>query len=108
MTGLFGGVTGLLTGVFGAPVTYTPKNGSPRQVNAIFRAAPLDLVDEAGVPVRSITPILRVRRSDLPGIARGDRVTVPDGRIFMVQAVWPSGSPADDAFHVCDLIEACE
>lgn len=108
MSGLFSGVSGLMNEVFGAPLTYTPKFGLPREVRAVFRSQPVDLVDGDGQRVRDLGPVLRVRRSDIPDLQRGDRITLRDGRIFEIDAVWPSGTAASDGFLMCDLTECDE
>lgn len=108
MSSLFDGVSGLINDVFGAPLTYTPKFGLPREIRAIFRGSPVDLVDADGIRVRDLGPTLRLRRGDAPDIGRGDQITLSDGRRFEVDAVWPYRAPASDGFLVCDLTEVSE
>jgi len=105
---LFDGIAGVLTGVFGAPVLYTPAEGVPITVEARFRSQPIEVPDTDGNTVIILSPTLRVSRTVLPDIARGDLVQ-PEGEhgpIYRVLNRLPSGSPADDAFIVCELEEA--
>lgn len=103
MPSLFDGVTGLLADVFGDPVIFAPKVGAPRPIQSIFRETPVDLVDADGHPVRSVGPTWQVQRDLVPEVAKNDRIILGDGRIYEIQARWPSGSPATDAFLICDL-----
>lgn len=102
MTRLFDGMAGVLAGVLGAPVTYTPAGGSARSVQSILRRAPLrvsgpDVVDELVV-----APTWRVRADLVPEIARDDTVTDALGTLRIVN-IWPQGSPGADAHLICEL-----
>lgn len=55
----------------GQPVTVTPALGSPRQITAVFAAAPLDPLG-----VHSYGPQLRAEWADVSDLAIGDPVTV--------------------------------
>lgn len=106
MSHYFEGMTGVFTDLLGAPVTYTPGGGgTPRQIRAMFRELPVNVLDRDGHPVEAVGPAWRVRRSDAPELKRGDTITLADGRVFEVQAVWPGGSPASDAFLHAALYE---
>lgn len=107
MTALFDGMAGVLNDVFGAPVIYTPDGGAPQSVQAVFRAAPIEVVDEEGHTVLILSPTIRVRRDLVPSIGRGDQVepSIAPGRVYRVLNILPSGSPAADAFIVCELEE---
>lgn len=111
MAGLFDGMAGALTDVFGAPVVYQPKSGAgPVSVSAVFRRRPVLVQDQAGGDVWVLSPTMRVRRDLLPGIARGDLVqpsTVP-GRTFRVLNRLAEVSPADDGFLLVELEEVGE
>ena len=98
-------MAGLLNDVFGAPVIYQPKAGSARPIHSVFREEPVDLVDVDGHPVRSMGPTWRVERQLAPELGKDDLITLTDGRVFEVRAKWPSGSPADDAFFICDMFQ---
>lgn len=105
MTALFDGVASLMTGVFGRAIVYHPAKGSSRPVESIFREVPIDVVGADGQEVRIVAPTWRVQRDLAPEVRRGDRITVPDGRTLAVMVVHPTGSPASDAFLVCELQE---
>lgn len=103
MTAIYDGIAGLINDVFGDAVTYTPASGVPREVVSIFREEPVDLQDADGHLVRSLGPTWRVKRVLVPELKRGDTITLRNGRVYEVQATWPSGSPAADCFEICDL-----
>jgi len=105
MSHWFEGMTGILADILGDPVIYQPASGDPRSIQSIFREGPEDVVDDDGHPVRVVGPRWKVRKSDAPDLKRGDTITLQDGRVFEVQAVWPGGSPASDAFLHADLYE---
>lgn len=102
---LFDGMAGILTDVFGAPVTYTPAGGAPVQVSAVFRAAPIEVSDGEGHTTLITAPTLRVRRDILPGLRRDDRVepSIRPGEVYEVINVLPTASPASDAFVIAEL-----
>lgn len=103
MTDLYLGLTGLLAGVFGSRHRYFPQSGPDREIQSIFREAPIEVDGADGQIVRIDAPSWRVARDLAPDVARGDRIEVPDGREFRVMVVHPTGSPARDAFLVCEL-----
>lgn len=111
MAGVFDGVAGVLTGVFGAPVVYQPKSGAaPVTISAVFRRRPILVQDQSGGDVWVLSPTMRVRRDLLPAIARGDLVqpsTVP-GKTFRVLNRLPDISPAADGFLMVELEEVEE
>lgn len=102
MTSIFDGLAGMLSGVFGGEVVYHPAAGAERIVQSIFREAPIEVDGADGQIVRIETPTWRVSRDLAPDVRRGDRIIVPDGRVFVVMVVHPTGSPASDAFQICE------
>jgi len=102
MTGLFDGMTGLFSDVFGSSVTYLPASGAPRAITSIFRESPIEIAGADGQILRIEAPTWRVQRNQAPAIRYGDRLALPDGRIFAVMAVHPASSPAADAFILCE------
>jgi hypothetical protein len=107
MASPFDGMTGALTGVFGEDVTLTDLNGSARSVKAVFRETPIEIEIADGRITQIVAPTLRVRRDLVPSVAR-DWIVSPARvapRRFGVLQVWPSGSPADDAFVICEIEE---
>lgn len=100
---IFEGVTGILSGVLGELVTYHPQVGPPQDLESLFREAPIEVEGADGQIVRIEAPSWRVPRHLVPGLRRGDRITVPGGRLYKVTLVHPTGSPAPDAFSVCEL-----
>lgn len=101
--GIFDGVTGILSDVFGDPVTYLPAGGAAREIQSIFREAPVEVEGADGQLVRIDAPSWRVTRDLAPHARRNDRITVRDGRSFVITVVHPTGSPASDAFLICEL-----
>jgi hypothetical protein len=100
---LFDGMAGVLNGVFGAPVTYLPAGGIPRDIRSIFRETPITIGGSDGGDVLIEAPTWRVSKADLAGAARGDRIALPDGRVFRVLNRIGTGSPAADAFILHEL-----
>ena len=93
--------------LFGASVTLTNLVGVPTVLTAVFRERPIDIMVDDGRPMTVVTPSLSVRRDLVPGIARG-WIVAPAAvapRTFRVLRPWPSGSPASDAFIICELEE---
>lgn len=103
MTSIFDGMTGIFAGVFGAPVIWHPAGGADQQIQSIFREAPIEVDGADGQIALIEAPTWRVARNLVPGVARGDRITVRDGRSFRITAVHSGGSPAEDAFVICEL-----
>ena len=103
MTSVFDGMTGILADVFGAPVIWHPANGSDTVIQSIFRESPIVVDGADGQIVRIEAPSWRVARDLAPTVARGDQITIADGRSFRVMVVHNTGSPAQDAFFICEL-----
>ncbi len=103
MSGIFDGLAGLLTDVLGSPVTYQPRAGATRDVASIFRERPIEVEGADGQIVRIDAPSWRVCRTLVEDPGRGDQILLPDGRIFTVQAVHRTGSPAADGFWICEM-----
>lgn len=106
MVGIFDGMTGLFSDVFGEPVTYLPQGGSgSRVIMSIFRERPIEVDGADGQIVRIDAPTWRVARNLAPEVRRGDRIEVDD-RVYQVMVVHPTGSPAEDAYLICECQEA--
>ena len=103
MTRIFDGMSGILSGVLGGTVTYLPAGGPGRDLGSIFRESPIEVEAADGQIVRIDAPTWRIGRNLAPEARRGDRITVPDGRTFQIMVVHPTGSPASDAFLICEL-----
>ena len=103
MTSVFDGLAGVLNGVFGAPVVFTPQGGSSQTLKSMFRETPITVSGPDGGDVLIVAPTWRVPRDILTDVRRGDTITVPDGRVFKVLNQLPSGSPAQDAFVLYEL-----
>lgn len=102
MPSIFDGMTGILSDVFGDPVIFLPRAGSARPIMSMFRETPIEVDGADGQIVRIDAPTWRVGRDLAPEVRRGDRIAVPDGRSFLVMVVHPTGSPAVDAFLICE------
>lgn len=107
MTSLFDGVAGLMSDVFGSPVTLTPQTGSPRTIRAVVRSAPVELVAPDGHAMMDVQPEMRVTADVASTIRGGDSITTATGRKYRIVASQPSGSPAADAMVIYAL-EAIE
>lgn len=104
MTRLFDGMSGLLSGVFGDPITFRPAIGLAVTVQSIFREAPIEIAGADGSPVLLTDPTWRVSRGQItPPPRTGDRVETPDGRSWRIRSEHASGSPAADAFLLYEL-----
>jgi len=101
---VFDGMSSLLTGIFGAPVSITPAGGATVVVPAVFRDEPVEVDAADGRGLMIPLPTLQVPRDSVPGLAAGDAVSV-SGRQFRILTVARSASPASDGFLVCELEE---
>lgn len=103
MTSIFDGLAGTLSGIFGAPIIYMPQGLPARSVQSVFRASPVEVTASDGQILRIDAPTWRVCRNLVPQIARGDMISVPGRGIFKLMVIHNSGSPAEDAFALCEL-----
>lgn len=103
MAGIFDGITGLLVGVFGGSVTWTPTGGSATEIDAVFREEPVRVPDEDGGEILIEFPTLRVQKPVANGLARGDLIAPGNGKTYTIGAPHGTGSPAADAFVVFEL-----
>ncbi|MFD1913803.1 head-tail joining protein [Halodurantibacterium flavum] len=101
----FDGMAGLLTEIFGAPVLFRPALEEPRTVASVFRETPIEVTDSDGRAVLIVAPTWRVRRDLVPEVARGDRIEPGNGKVYEIVNAQPGGSPAGDAFWLCELEE---
>lgn len=104
MTSLFDGMSGILSGMFGAPVAVQPVTGAPYTVQGVFRLTPIEVATEEGFAVLERRPTLQVQR-DLARFARGDLVTpsIAGGAQYRVANAAPNVSPAADGFVLYEL-----
>ena len=103
MASIFDGMSGIIAGALGDPVIYAPAGGAAREIQSIFREAPIEIDGADGQIVRIDAPTWRVGRDLAPEVRRGDHITVPGGRSYKVMVVHPTGSPASDACLICEL-----
>lgn len=103
MTSVFDGMTGLLAEVFGSMIAYVPNGGASRDIQSIFREAPIEVTGADGQEVLIEAPSWRVARHLVPELKRDDHIVVPDGRRFRVRTVYSNGSPSTDAHVICEL-----
>lgn len=102
---LFDGMTGILSDVFGVPVTHFPAVGGSVTVPAIFREEPVAVLDDGGREILTVAATLRIAADRASGIARGDRVAPGNGKTYRVMNRTVSGSPAADGFAIFQLEE---
>lgn len=100
---LLDGMAELLTGVFGAPVSFQPIAGPARVVQSVFREDPITVGGSDGGDVLIEAPTWRVPKTALINALRLDRIQVADGRVFQILNKIGTGSPAADAFVVYEL-----
>lgn len=105
MTGIFDGMAGILTGVFGSTVQFAPRYGPMRDVAGVFRETPVEVTGADGQIVVIEAPTWRVPRDLVPEIRRDDLIRLEDARIFRITVVHKAASPARDAFLLCELHE---
>lgn len=103
MTSIFDGMAGILADVVGSLVAYQPRSGDLRDLQSVFREAPIEIEGADGHEVLISAPSWRVARDLAPEVRRGDHITVSGGRVFKIMNVHPTASPARDAFVVCEL-----
>ncbi|MBW7057308.1 hypothetical protein KY389_11490 [Paracoccus bogoriensis] len=103
MTGVFDGIAGTLSGVFGSMVAFRPATGDARDVQSIFRLSPIEITGADGQILRIDAPTWRVSRDLVPEAARGDRIDVPGRGLYRLMVSHDSGSPAADAFVIWEL-----
>jgi hypothetical protein len=105
VTGVFDGLARVLNRTLGAPVTHTPDGGEAREIRAIFRQEPVGVPDDDGREILTFAPIISVQKAEAGDIARGDKITLADGREWRVVNSQINGSPAADAFTIFELEE---
>lgn len=103
MASIFDGMAGVLNTTFGAPITYLPVSGTALSVQSVFREDPITITGDNGQDVLVEAPSWRVPKSVLADVRRGDRISLPDGRMFKVLNRIGTGSPAADAFMLYEL-----
>jgi hypothetical protein len=100
MSGLFDGVAGLLSDVFGSPVTLVSQAA---QIQAVIRSEPVPLVAPDGRTTLDMRPEMRVTSGIAAEIYSGDSIVTASGKAYRIVARQPSGSPAADAMVIFDL-----
>lgn len=102
-------MTGVLTDVFGAPVTLQRAGQAAVTLRAVFRQEPVEVARGDGSAVLISAPTLKIRADTLADafgeLRRGDLVqpSLRPGVTFRVANHIPSGSPASDAFVMVEL-----
>lgn len=107
---LFDGVTGLFEGIFDCSVTLHLDGAEDVPMRGIFREEPVELTDLDGNDTVAISPVLKLRNEFAVHLERGSRVSVSTrpGEMFMVTAIYPSRSPAQDRHHLAMLTEVAQ
>ena len=104
---LFDGVTGLFEGVFDCSVTLHLDGADDVPMRGIFREEPGEVADLDGNDTVVVSPVLKLREEFAVQLERGSRVSVSarPGEVFMVTAIYPTRSPAQDRHHLAMLTE---
>ena len=106
---LFDGMSDILTGVHGAPVTHIDGADVETTIQAIFREEPDEAPDDRGNDVLTLRPYLAVARDIAAGFVTGpeagDRIALSNIRQFRLLAAQSGGSPASDGLVYFDLEE---
>ncbi|AKO96827.1 hypothetical protein MALG_01651 [Marinovum algicola DG 898] len=106
---LFDGMSDILAGVHGAPVTHIDGGAVEAEIRAIFREEPEEAPDDRGNDVLTLRPYLAVPRDVAAGFVTGpvagDQVVLADARRFRLLAAQYGGSPAADGLVYFDLEE---
>ncbi|MCF6271628.1 MAG: hypothetical protein L3J37_00340 [Rhodobacteraceae bacterium] len=106
MASLFSGMATILGGIFGDTVTITPNGQPPREIQGILREEPLEVLDQEGVSVSTVSIWLKAQRLDVADLRRGDLIVALSGIQYRYVSKLPSGSPAEDAFVTISLEKA--
>lgn len=106
----FDGMSDILAGVHGAPVTHISTASNLRSdIRAIFREEPQESTDDRGNDQLVLRPYLAVPKDIaalfVTGPAVGDVIELSDARCFRLLAAQSGGSPAPDGFVYFDLEE---
>lgn len=104
---LFDGVTGLFEGVFDCLVTLHRDGAEDVPMRGIFREEPGEITDLDGNDTMVVSPVLKLRAEFAAQLERGSRISVSarPGEMFMVTAIYPTRSPAQDRHHLAMLTE---
>lgn len=102
MTSLYDGNAGALNDLFGAPVELWRAGAKIADLRGHLRSRPIEVVTADGRSQTVTSPVLRVPQTAATLPQRAD-VVRQGGKSWRVLDVYPSGSPAADAFLICDL-----
>ncbi|WP_412550536.1 hypothetical protein [Shimia sp. MIT910701] len=104
---LFDGVTGLFEDVFDGEVTLHRDGSEDVPMRGIFREEPSLLSELDGNDTVSISPVLKVQAEYAALLSRGAHVSVASrpGKRYLVTAIYPTRSPAEDRHFLAELSE---
>ena len=105
MTSIFDGMTGILNDTFGGPVMHTPNGAPAVEIKAVFRRAPIQILQDDESEVLVMAPTLTVPEPVASAIAVDELIQPAGGSIYRVLKSHKSGSPALDAAVVFQLRE---
>lgn len=103
MTSIFNGMASVLGAVFGDTVTVTPNGQPSRDIQGILREEPLEVLDQEGVSVSTVSIWVKAQKTDVGDLRRGDLIVGANGSQYKYVSKLPGGSPADDAFVTISL-----
>lgn len=96
-------MAGLLSNVFGGPVTHYPAAGGQAEIEGVFRRTPIQASDEDGREFLIHAPTLKLTKDVAKTVTRGDVIVPHDGQSYTVLAAHPGGGPDDTAFTIFEL-----
>lgn len=103
MASIFDGLGTLTAAVFGTAVSVTPRNGTARTVQAVFREEPVPVLTQDGTEIPTILPTLRAPRGQISDLVADSTVRPGNGKEYRVVAPFQTGNPASDGHMVLQL-----
>jgi hypothetical protein len=103
MTSLFDGLGTLTSAIFGATVSVEPIGQPARDIQAIFREAPMRVLTQDGGEMVTVLPTLRGVKSVLSVLSEGATVDPGNGKTYRCVADITTGSPAADGHVIWQL-----
>lgn len=88
---IFDGLADVFAESLGEPVIYTPVDGDPRTINAIWIVDAVTVGMPGGPPAADNRVVAHVRSADVPSLVEGDIIQRGDERYRVVPPFLPDG-----------------